>query len=100
MLFTIVLILFLLCCGLLSLVILVQSGKGGGLSGAFGGGGGASSMLGGSSGSGLIGKVTWYSTAAFLILAMAMAKFAPTRSGVEAAAELGMPGSITILIAP
>ena len=82
MFFTILIVLYVIVCFLLMLIILLQSGKGGGLSGAFGGGS-TTTALGGSGGSGVIGKITWWLCAGFMVFSLAIARFAPVRSVVE-----------------
>ena len=70
---SVIAVLFIACCVILTLVVLIQKGKGGGLSGALAGGM-ASGLLGTKTGDFL----TWVTiglVSVFLILAVVMAKF-------------------------
>ncbi len=66
MLHTILIVLHVLVCIILSTVVLLQSSKGGGLAGAFGGGGGSPQQMLGSRGmTTLLHKLTIYCAVAF-----------------------------------
>ncbi|MCK5077899.1 MAG: preprotein translocase subunit SecG [Calditrichia bacterium] len=60
MLFTVLVILFVLICLLMVLVILMQSSKGGGLASSFGGMGGGSSLLGARGTANFLSKATMF----------------------------------------
>ena len=78
MLYTLLLIVFVIDCALLMVVILLQDSKGQGLAGAFGGGGGFStSMFGGRGAATFLGKATQYLGAAFLFLCILMSLIGP-----------------------
>ena len=78
MLYTLLLVTFVMDCALLMLVILLQDSKGQGLAGAFGGGGGFStSMLGGRGAATFLSKATQYLGTGFLILSILMSLVGP-----------------------
>ncbi|MFO7610608.1 MAG: preprotein translocase subunit SecG [Candidatus Krumholzibacteriia bacterium] len=95
MLHTLLIVLHILVCIVLSAVVLLQSSKGGGLAGAFGGGGGAPQQLLGSRGmTTLLHKLTVYLAVAFFVTSFMLfitdtSGDGPTRGGVigEAARE-------------
>ncbi len=68
--YTLILILFLIVCILMTITILMQSSKGGGLAGAFGGAGaGMGSVFGGRGAATFLSKATSVLAAAFFVLA-------------------------------
>ncbi len=68
--YTLILILFLIVCILMTITILMQSSKGGGLAGAFGGAGaGMGSVFGGRGAATFLSKATAVLAAAFFLLA-------------------------------
>jgi len=78
MLYSFLLLLFIVDCALLMLVILVQDSKGQGLGGAFGGGGGLSTaMFGGRGAADFLSKATTYLGTAFLVLCILMSLIRP-----------------------
>lgn len=82
MLYSLLLVLFVLDCALLMLVILVQDSKGQGLGGAFGGGGGLSSaMFGGRGAADFLSKATTYLGTTFLVLCIIMSLIRPPVEG-------------------
>ena len=95
MLHTLLIVIHVLICIMLSVVVLLQASKGGGLAGAFGGGGGAPQQLLGSRGmTTLLHKVTIYLAVGFFttsfLLFITDTSGGPTRGGVIGdAAEQG-----------
>jgi preprotein translocase subunit SecG len=86
--YTVLIILFVLVCVLLTFVILIQSSKGGGLAGAFGGMDSMGTLFGGGRGSApFLQKVTMILASLFLIIALVMGFMTPggisTQSLVE-----------------
>lgn len=83
MLYSLLLVLFVLDCALLMLVILVQDSKGQGLGGAFGGGGGglSSAMFGGRGAADFLSKATTYLGTTFLVLCIIMSLIRPPVEG-------------------
>ena len=71
MLFTIVLVVHILGCVLLTVVVLMQSSKGGALSAAFGGGGGQ--IFGGRETATFLGKATQYLAILFFLTSLSLA---------------------------
>ncbi len=84
MLYTILLVLFVLDAALLMVVILLQDSKGQGLAGAFGGGGGgATSFFGARGASTFLSKATTYLGTAFLVLCIIMSMMRPSGAGEQ-----------------
>ncbi|HNW59071.1 MAG TPA: preprotein translocase subunit SecG [bacterium] len=80
--YTVLIILFVLVCALLTFVILIQSSKGGGLAGSFGGMDTMGTLFGGGRGSApFLQKVTAVLATLFLIIALIMGFM--TRGGVS-----------------
>ena len=73
--------LFVLVSFLLILVILLQPGKGSGM-GAIGGGGGGGTVFGARGAVGFLGKMTGWLAAAFMVLALILARMSIDSSGV------------------
>ena len=76
----VLIILYVIVCGLLTLIILLQPGKGGGL-GAMGGGGGGT-MFGSRGAVGFLGKLTAWLAAIFMVIALLLARFSLEGSAV------------------
>ena len=80
--YTVLIILFVLVCILLTFVILIQSSKGGGLAGSFGGMDTMGTLFGGGRGSApFLQKLTMILAAVFLAIALVMGFM--TRGGVS-----------------
>ena len=76
----ILIILYVIVCGLLTLIILLQPGKGGGL-GAMGGGGGGT-VFGSRGAVGFLGKLTGWLAASFMVIALLLSRFSLEGSAV------------------
>jgi preprotein translocase subunit SecG len=80
--YTVLIVLFVLVCALLTFVILIQSSKGGGLAGTFGGMDTMGTLFGGGRGSApFLQKVTMILATLFLVIALVMGFL--TRGGVN-----------------
>jgi preprotein translocase subunit SecG len=79
MLFTLLLVVYILVAVVLVISILLQSGQGGGLSGAFGGGN--QTLFGGRGAATFLTHATTYLGAAFLVLSLLLAVVQTHRSG-------------------
>lgn len=96
MLFTILIILYVVVCIALVVIVLLQSGKGGGLSGIFGSGGGGQTIFGARTGD-IMTKTTTILAACFMLFSLILAVLSSQRSSsltkeIEAAG-LEMPVS-------
>lgn len=79
--FTVILIIILVICVILSLAVLIQNPKGGGLSGTFGGA--ATQMFGYKRTSDDVEKITWGLAIGIILLSLATAAFTPSASSVQ-----------------
>ncbi|MBK6731759.1 MAG: preprotein translocase subunit SecG [Bacteroidetes bacterium] len=79
--FTVILIIILVICVILSLTVLIQNPKGGGLSGTFGGA--ATQMFGYKRTSDDVEKITWGLAIAIILLSLATAAFTPSASTIQ-----------------
>ena len=83
-------IIHVIVCVFLIIIILFQSGKGGGVSGAFGGG--LQNVASGNSAATVLGKITSYFAAAFMITSLTLAVMSspkgPDLSDLEEAPSL------------
>ena len=86
MLFTIVLVVHILGCVLLTVVVLMQSSKGGALSAAFGGGGGQ--IFGGRETATFLGKATQYLAILFFLTSLTLAFLSTGRGGSNISSPL------------
>ena len=101
MLYTLLIVIHILICFVLSLVVLLQSSKGGGLAGAFGGAGGAPQQLLGSRGmTSLLHKATIYLAVGFFVSSflLFMIDTSGAPSGTSVVGEAAREGDINVPI--
>jgi preprotein translocase subunit SecG len=70
--YSILIVLFIICCALLTFVILIQSSKGGGLAGTFGGMDTMGSLFGGRGSAPFLQKLTAILATIFVLIALLM----------------------------
>jgi preprotein translocase subunit SecG len=71
--YTLLLILFLIVCIIMTVAILLQSSKGGGLAGAFGGAS-MGAVFGGRGAATFLGKLTTWAAVLYLVIALGLSK--------------------------